>query len=119
MLERAREGSGDPAAIERYAERTYCAPFAEQGWVYEDGTLAIDAYLSVAFPHAGTCTTQTTGGRSRTVPCEQLDRVGPKILDCAALHFVRRAEVQAYLRRLPKHREVRCDDRTPLSELGA
>jgi hypothetical protein len=103
--------------VERYVRLTYCAPFAGEGWVYEDGTLRIDAHVHLE--NSGTCGTAKAGEPMRTVPCEQLDRGGPKILDCALLHHVRRGEVQRYVEEVAPGREVRCDDGTPLAKLGA
>jgi hypothetical protein len=105
------------AEAERYVRTTYCARFAREGWVYEDGTLAIGAYKAVS--SGGTCGTSRAGEPMRTVPCDQLNEPGPNTLDCALLHFVRRAEVQAYLRRAASGGTVSCDDGTPLEDLGA
>jgi hypothetical protein len=103
---------------ERYARVTYCEPFERRGWVYDDGTLGIDAYLHVA--SAGTCASAKPGEPARTVPCEDLERGhGPQMLDCALLHFVRRSEVTKYVEGLQQSREVACDDGTPLADLGA
>jgi hypothetical protein len=49
------------------------------------------------------------------VPCEP--SFDP--LECALLHFVRRAEAQAYIHELTKSHHVTCDDGTPLDKLGA
>ena len=104
------------AAADSYVRKTYCRPFDERGWVYDDGTLRIDAYL--ALERGGTCATAKAGEPVRTVPCEELEPPDPKILDCALLHIVRRREVQEYLARLQRGREVRCDDGTPIGDLG-
>jgi hypothetical protein len=41
------------------------------------------------------------------------------LFECGLLHFVRRAEAQAYIHELTKTHHVVCDDGTPLDELGA
>jgi hypothetical protein len=98
--------------VRRYVQQTYCGPFATRGWVYDDGTLRIDAHLWLQ--SAGTCATARPGQPARTIPCEP-----EPILDCAILHQVRRDEVRAYLRGLQQARPVECDDGTPLDQLGA
>ena len=57
---------------------------------------------------------------SRTVPCDQLQAAdGPRRIDCALLHHVRRSEVRKYLDDLRSRGKLECDDGTPLGELGA
>jgi len=109
-----KEASGE---LRRYATKTYCEPFDKRGWVYRNGTLSIDAYRYVK--NSGTCSRAAPGQPAQTVPCEELEAGGPLILDCAILHLVPRAEVRAYVAKLRRNREVKCDDDTPLSELGA
>jgi len=116
MMDRAYELHPDlqehRAEAEAYARRTYCDRFARNGWVYPDGTLSIDAQEWLV--EGRTCGT-SENGKMRTVPCEQLD-AGSTTMDCAMLHFVRRSEVQEYLRHVGASR---CDDGTPFDELGA
>jgi hypothetical protein len=100
------------SAAERYARRTYCEPFADNGWVYADGTLSIEAQEWLV--HGRRCAT-SQNGRAQMVPCEQVDAQSTTI-DCAMLHFVRRSEVQTYLRHVGG---TQCDDGTPFDELGA
>jgi hypothetical protein len=116
LLERA-SANGSPDQVRRYVETAYCAPFAKRGWVYENGTLSLDAYKYVQ--NGGRCAEGGSGEPSRTVPCEEVDPSGPLILDCAILHLVPRAEVKPYVAKLRRQREVRCDDGTPLSGVGA
>lgn len=72
------------ADARRYVEVTYCKPFDARGWVYDDGTLSIDAYLQLE--SGGTCASGTAGEPARTIPCEDLEQgYGPRMLDCAAL----------------------------------
>jgi hypothetical protein len=104
--------------VRRYIEGTYCSAFERKGWVYEDGTLSIAAYLFLAQGGSEECAS-AEGGEGDTVPCGELRAVGPVVLDCAVLHVVRREEVQQYVRDLERHREVSCDDGTPLGRLGA
>jgi hypothetical protein len=99
--------SGEQAR--RYAIDTYCAPFERNGWVYDDGALSIAAQHWL--DNGGTCATAAAGAPTRTVPCEETTT---GIIDCALLHHVRRAEVEAYL----AGRHVQCDDGTPLENLG-
>jgi hypothetical protein len=99
--------------VRSYIQRTYCDRFAKHGWVYEDGTLSIKAHLWAM--HGGSCSEGTAGGLTVTVPCEP--SFDP--LECALLHFVRRAEAQAYIHELTKSHHVTCDDGTPLDKLGA
>ncbi len=101
--------------VRSYVQHTYCDRFAKHGWVYEDGTLSIKAHVWLM--HARTCAAEesTSGGPAVTVPCEP--SFDP--LECALLHYVRRAQVQAYIRELKKTHRVTCDDGTPLGKLGA
>jgi len=112
-----KRASPSNAQVRRYARTTYCEPFDEHGWVHANGTLRIDAYEYMK--SAGTCSTASPGQPAQTVPCDQLDRGGPLFLDCALLHLTPETEVRKYLATLEQGREVRCDDDTPLSELGA
>jgi hypothetical protein len=107
------EDASDPErqATRRYARLTYCAPFEREGWIYDDGALRIDAYLHVR--RGGACVQEPP----RAVRCGNVVDDGP-ILDCALLHHVRRSEVRSYLAHDPAEREKRCDDGTPLDELG-
>ena len=105
--------------MRRSAKDAYCAPFERNGWIYEDGALsiAVQRWLD----NAGTrrCSAGGAGDPPQAVPCEQLDRlVTPRTIDCALLHHVRRMEAVAYLAKLPRDGAVRCDDETPLRELG-
>ena len=96
-----------------YIQRTYCDRFARHGWVYEDGTLSIKAHLWVM--NGYTCSEANSDQPAVTVPCKP--SFDP--LECALLHYVRRAEAQAYIHQLTKTHHVTCDDGTPLDELGA
>jgi len=105
---------GDRSPLVRsYIQRTYCDRFAKNGWVYADGTLSIKAELWL--DHGATCSESTPGGPTVTVPCEP----DFESFECGLLHFVRKAEVQAYLAKLTRTHRVVCDDGTPLDELGA
>ena len=99
--------------VRSYIFRTYCSRFAKHGWVYEDGTLSIKAHLWLM--SAGSCSESRNGEPAVTVPCEP--SFDP--LECALLHYVRRGEVEAYIRELMKTHTVSCDDGTPLDKLGA
>jgi len=106
--------------VRRYARRTYCEPFDERGWIHKNGTLSIDAYRYVTSSGtSSTCAMSTPGQPAQTVPCKELETGGPLFLDCAILHMVPRTEVRTYVAKLQRSRDVRCDDDTPLSELGA
>ena len=85
----------------RYARKTYCEPFARRGWVYRNGTLKIDAFRWLVSGRGG----------------PGLPKAGDTI-DCALLHHVPKAEVQAFLDEVSA-RGAHCDDGTPLAELGA
>ena len=101
--------------IRHYARVTYCEPFARKGWVYNDGSLSINAQRWLV--RGGRCSTSAPGGASKTVPCRQLDQ--SPVIDCGILHFVRRGEVQKYIAALRRHNgDVRCDDGTPPAALG-
>ena len=104
-----------PAQARRYVKTTYCAMFEKHGLVYDDGTLSIEVYTD---SRSAVCASSRAGEPARTVPCEDVIGDYP-VLDCAVLHHVRRSEVQKYLAELRETREVRCDDGTPLDELGA
>jgi hypothetical protein len=104
------------AVMGRHVERAYCAPFEKRGWVYDDGALSIRAHV---VEQPGTCSS-SLGGETRTVSCEELQRMDERlVLDCALLHIVRRSEVRKYIEELQRNHEVSCDDGTPLDELGA
>lgn len=115
-------------AVRSYTESTYCARFADRGWVYDDGALSIDAYTSLAEGGEEECaeaeTERTPGegpaGSGQTVPCDEVDAGEDETIDCALLRHVRRSEVRAYLDELEERgRSVECDDGTPLADLGA
>ena len=108
--------TSDEIEVRRYIEGTYCSRFERKGWVYEDGTLSIAAYLFLAGGGSEKC---ASAEAADTVPCGEPPGEGPVVLDCAVLHVVRREEVQRYVRELERHREVSCDDGTPLERLGA
>ena len=101
------------AQLRSYVETAYCGPFARKGLVYADGTLSIKAHLYLLNGYS--CSTSTPGGPTTTIPCEPM--LDP--LECAMLHYVRREEAQAYIRKLKRTQSVKCDDGTPLDKLGA
>ena len=118
FLERVPEVERQEAR--RYVEVTYCTRFAERGWVYDDGALSIEAHEWLEASGEEECVLATEPGEpARTVPCEDFDERGKMIRDCGLLHYVRRSEVRDYIAEL-RHRygDVRCDDGTPLEELG-
>jgi hypothetical protein len=117
--ERFLDRIGDKGAAEtrNYVERIYCGPFARKGWVYADGTLSIKAHLNLMKGYACEEMTFTPGGSTTTIPCDPRGMLDP--LDCALLHYVRRAQVRAYIRKLERSQSVSCDDGTPVDELGA
>ncbi len=94
-------------AVRRYAEQTYCARFAERGWVYDDGTLSIEAHKWLEEGGEEHCMEAVEEGQpakpARTVPCEQFADEGQAIIgDCALLRHVRRSEVRRYLEELSR-----------------
>ena len=116
FLRRATQDTDDDVA-RRYVRDTYCARFERNGWIHDDGVLRIGAHTWAE--EGATCATGSEGQPPRTVPCEELDPVGTRRLDCALLHHVRRSEVQEYVERLRLKRPVvACDDGTPVDELG-
>ncbi len=125
LLSRSTTSGASEQQVRRYARDTYCAPFEQNGWVYEDGALSIAAQNWL--DNGGECATQgaVTGEAgsgsepTRTVPCEQANGdAATRIIDCALLHHVRRTEVMAYVAELQRDGDVHCDDGTPLEELG-
>jgi hypothetical protein len=117
FLERFEGAAAGKDEARRYIELTYCAPFAERGWVYEDGTLSIAAHTWLIEGSSEECARDDEP--AQTIPCEQLERTGGiQVLDCAILHQVRRSEVRDYVAQLQRTHEVQCDDGTPLQELG-
>jgi len=115
-------------AVRRYTESTYCARFAERGWVYDDGALSIDAYTSLAEggeEECGEAESESAPGEEpaapgRTVPCDEVGAGEDETIDCALLRHVRKSEVRAYLDELQRSgRAVACDDGTALADLGA
>ena len=119
FLRRARPGDARPEEVRRYVEATYCAPFAKRGWVYEDGTLSIASQRWLEESGSEVCATAAPGRPAESVPCEALEGPGPRVIECALLHHVRRSEVRSYVAELRRENEVECDDGTPLAELGA
>jgi hypothetical protein len=120
FLERVEGADAGTDDTRRYVEVTYCAPFAERGWVYEDGTLSIAAHTWLIERSSGECASAGDDQPAQTVPCEQLEPTGGiQVIDCAILHQVRRSEVRDYVERIQRSHEVECDDGTPLEELGA
>ena len=121
-------------AVRHYTEQTYCARFAERGWVHDDGTLSIEAHTWLEEGGEEECAEAEAvpegepAKPARTVPCEQVADEGDTIIgDCALLRHVRRSEVRRYLEELSRERggektglvRVECEDGTPLEELGA
>jgi hypothetical protein len=104
-----------------YVEVTYCSRFAERGWVYDDGVLSIEAHKWLEDAGEEECQVAVEPGEpARTVPCEDFNEPGPKLIsDCGLLHYVRRSEVRDYIEQLRRqYGDVRCEDGTPLEELG-
>ena len=119
LLRRVRPEDAERAEARRYVRVTYCARFAERGWVYDDGTLSIAAHRWLEESGSEECASAAPGEPVETVPCEELEpAAGPRRIDCALLHHVRRSEVRSYLAQLRRERDVECDDGTPLAELG-
>jgi len=117
LLSRSTTGGGSEQQVRRYAKGTYCVPFEQNGWIYEDGALSIAAQEWLV--SAGECATGSDTEPTRTVSCEQgNDDAATRIIDCALLHHVRRTEVMAYVAELQRDGGVHCDDGTPLEELG-
>jgi hypothetical protein len=105
---------------QRYVERTYCGPFAREGWVYDDGALSIEAHewLIKGYTSSRGCAVASPpGSTTETTPCQPGHETGAP-LECAILHVVRKREVEEYVARLRKHGTVACDDGTSLDELG-
>jgi hypothetical protein len=121
LLQNARpQDVTDEAAARRYARETYCKRFEKNGWIYDDGVLAIGAHTALE-QGGSTCAASRArvGEPAETVPCDEVMRPGPRILDCAVLHHVRRSEVRDYVDRLQQEGAVECDDGTSLDNLGA
>ena len=114
MLDRV--GGASDAKTRSYVESAYCGSFARRGWVYADGTMSIKAHVYLMNGYACSSVTLTSGGQTTTMPCDPRP-LHP--LECALLHYVRRDEVRAYIRKLKRSQSVTCDDGTPLDKLGA
>ncbi len=99
--------------LRAYALRAYCRRFARNGWVYPDGAMSIDAQKWLV--GGMRCATSTGAGGTTTVPCEVVEDAA---MDCAMLHYVRRAEARAYIAELERRGPVSCDDGTPPADLG-
>jgi len=117
FVARATSDALNESEVRRYIEGTYCSPFERKGWVYEDGTLSIAAYLLLGLGGSEACASAEAD--RDTDPCGDPPDDELVVLDCAVLHVVRREEVQQYVRDLERNREVSCDDGTPLERLGA
>ena len=112
-----RAEGGATQEVERYVRTAYCEPFEKRGWVHDDGTLTINAYVDNT---TVSCASAGQGEPSSTVPCERLeDQDDPPVLDCGLLHLVRRSEVREYFASQRRKRGLRCDDGTPVTDLGA
>jgi hypothetical protein len=117
LVERAEPDQRTEEA-RRYAEKAYCRPFHDKGWVHDDGTLAIAAHHALT-EGGSSCATAEAGKPAETVPCDRLhDLEDVLVLDCALLHLVRREDVRRYVEKLKRTRRVACDDGTPLDQLG-
>jgi hypothetical protein len=117
LLSRSATSDGSKQQARSYVVETYCAPFERNGSVYADGALRIAAQKWL--DNGGKCAAGSEGQPTRTVPCEQVSRHSTtQDIDCALLHSVRRTEVIAYVAELRRNADVRCDDGTPLAELG-
>lgn len=113
----SRSDGGGSATVSSYIQRSYCEPFTRKGWVYYDGALKIDAHLYILSSGSCESATSTPGGQTTTLPCDpRAALLDP--LECAVLHYVRRDEVRAYIRKLERSQRLRCDDGTPLDKLG-
>jgi hypothetical protein len=100
--------------VQDYVRRTYCDPFAKRGWIHTDGTISIRAHEWVL--ESWSC--ERVEGMT-TTPCDSRALQEAPLLECALLHVVPRNEVRPYLDGLQRRRgKVRCDDGTPLDELG-
>jgi hypothetical protein len=120
FLERVEGSDAVKDEARRYVEVTYCAPFAERGWVYEDGTLSIAAHSWLIEGSSEECASAGDDEPVQTAPCDQLEPTdGTQVIDCAILQQVRRSEVRDYVEQLKRIHEVECDDGTPLAQLGA
>jgi hypothetical protein len=111
------QNAADEDAVRRYARKTYCARFDENGWIYEDGAVSIAAQTWL--DQGAMCARGSEGEPTETVPCD-VDRTtgGVQMLDCALLRIVRRSEVREYIDRLETNGAVECDDGTAVDELG-
>jgi hypothetical protein len=100
-----------------YILDSYCRPFEQRGWVYDDGALKLAAHLSVQ--NGGSCAEGVAGQPAKVVPCK-LERSSNGVLtiDCGLLRFVRRSEVRTYLRRLQASGPVACEEGIALTKLG-
>jgi hypothetical protein len=107
--------AGTDAQARLYVRDTYCARFDENGWVYKDGAVSIDAQKWL--DAASACAASQAGDPVTTV-CTTTEAVGTRVLDCALLHIVRRSEVRDYIDRLKTNGPVECDDGTTLDDLG-
>jgi hypothetical protein len=116
LLQRAASQEASEEDVRRYIRQTYCVRFERNGWVYVDGALRLAAHHWLE--QSMSCATAKAGEPPETVPCEEAREPGPRVLDCALLHHVRRGEVGTYLEELRREGAVRCDDETPLDELG-
>jgi len=112
-----RVGGDNGPKARTYIAGVYCVPFDRKGWVYADGRLSIAAHLYVL--KSGVCqeASGTPGGSTTTTECDPADLLDP--LECAVLHYVRKNQVRAYIRKLQRKQSVSCDDGTPLDKLGA
>jgi hypothetical protein len=120
FLERVDGQDASTDEARRYVEVTYCAPFDERGWVYEDGSLSIAAHTWLIEGSSEECLSGGADEPAQTVPCEELEpTAGLQVIDCAILHHVRRSEVRDYIEQLQQKHEVECDDGTPVEALGA
>ena len=108
-------------------EESYCSRFAERGWVYDGGTLSIEAFKWIHQGSEEECAEEEAVPEgeppkpARAVPCEELGvaagRRSSRIVRRSSMFDEARFEYIEELRR--RHGDVECEDGTPLAELGA
>ena len=109
----------DDEVVRAYARSAYCERFERRGWLHDDGAfrIAVARRPNAQKPFDGMCFERADDGSLRKFECP-FPPDGVQRIECGLLRFVRRSEVEAYVRELRARAPVRCADGESLEGLG-